>query len=69
MLKNLYYYLCNYKLVKCENCSNEMYLKQPTYGTVSCSHGCTFALYNKYCKEINDKYKDKEDKEQENMNK
>jgi hypothetical protein len=46
-----------------------MYLKQPTYGTVSCSHGCTFALYNKYCKQINDKDKEKEDKEQENMNK
>lgn len=57
-MMSLYYYFMNYKLVKCDNCSYEMYVKQPIFGLVSCSNGCTFSLYNKYVK---DEEKRKED--------
>ena len=50
-MMSLYYYFMNYKLVKCDNCSYEMYVKKPIFGLVSCSNGCTFSLYNKYVKE------------------
>ena len=58
---SLYYYLMNYKLVKCENCQLEMYFKKPIIGSVSCSNSCTFSLYNKYVKE-------KEEEEQKELN-
>ncbi len=58
----LYYYLFNYKLVKCDNCQYEMYAKKPIYGLVSCSNGCTFSLYNKYNKDDKDDKDDKNDK-------
>ncbi len=54
---SLYYYLMNYKLVKCENCQVEMYFKQPIIGSVSCSNSCTFSLYNKY---VTEKEKEKD---------
>ena len=60
----LYYYLFNYKLVKCDNCQYEMYIKLPIYGLVSCSNGCTFSLYNKYNKEDN-----KDDNKEDNKDK
>jgi hypothetical protein len=56
-MMKLYYYLFNYKLVKCENCNCEMYIQGPIYGSVSCSNSCTFALYNKFCKEREEKEK------------
>ena len=63
---SLYYYFMNYKLVKCDNCSYEMYFKKPIFGVVSCSNGCTFSLYNKYVKEkeATEKEKIKEDDEE-----
>ena len=57
---SLYYYLMNYKLVKCENCQVEMYFKQPIIGSVSCSNSCTFSIYNKYIKEQEEKRKEED---------
>ncbi len=51
MLKQIYYYIFNYELVKCSNCNYEMYIKKPISGTVSCSNSCTFALYNRFMKQ------------------
>ena len=59
-MMSLYYYLMNYKLVKCENCQLEMYFKQPIIGSVSCSNSCTFSLHNKYVKEKEGEKKEKE---------
>ncbi len=55
MLKKLYYYLFNYKLVECANCNYKMYIKKEyIIGTISCSNSCTFSLYNKYKNECNE---------------
>jgi hypothetical protein len=49
----IYNYLTGYVKVKCSNCEREllMYYKDIIPKVeISCSHGCTFELYNKYCK-------------------
>ncbi len=66
---SLYYYVMNYKLVKCDNCSYEMYMKKPIFGLVSCSNGCTFSLYNKYVKEEKRKEEEEEGEEFEEIKK
>ncbi len=49
----IYNYLTGYVKVKCSNCDRDllMYYKDIIPNIeISCSHGCTFELYNKYCK-------------------
>ena len=50
---SIYNYLAGYVKVNCKNCNGEltMYYKDVIPNIdISCSHGCTFELYNKYCK-------------------
>ncbi len=53
MLSSIYNYITGYVKVNCSNCNREltMYYKDIIPKVeISCSHGCTFELYNKYCK-------------------
>jgi hypothetical protein len=54
MLSAIYNYVFGYVKVKCDNCNRELVMKNDKFlnsGNISCSHGCTFELYNKFEKE------------------